>query len=153
MWELLHRGQLRTDGIAAQTALPLADVAVPVGLERLVYAEGGSREVSRYQEVLRQGGVYAPGEELLAQMAQGMAVSVVGRQRMEDTLRSIFACGTLLSPYDGLCHAGLLDHRTKTGSREWALIFSERSPKLDMAVMHAAFDGISPIFDVLEDSL
>lgn len=152
MWELLHRGQLRTDGVATQTALPLADVAVPVGLERLIYAAGGSGEVCRYQEILRQGGVYTPGEELLEQMARGMAVSVVGRQRMEDTLRSVRACGTLLSPYDGLCHAGLLDHRTKTGNRDWALILSERSPKLDLAVVNAAFDRVSPISEGLEDT-
>lgn len=151
IWELFHRGQLRTDGVAAQTALPLGDVAVPVGLERLIFAAGGAREVSRYQQILRQGGVYAPGEELLDAMTRGMAVSVVGKQRMEATMRSVYACGTLLSPYDSLCHGGLLDHRTHTGGRAWALIFSERDPRRDRAAVEAAFAGYSPIFENLEE--
>lgn len=151
IWELLHRGQLHTDAVAVQTAMPLADVAVPAGLERLVFATGGARETGRYQQILRQGGVYAPGEECLAAMARGMAVSVVGKQRMEATMRSVYACGTLLGPYDGLCHAGLLDHRTHTGGRAWALIFSERAPRRDWAAVEAAFAGYSAIFESLEE--
>ena len=153
IWELLHRGQLRTDGITTATVTPMGDVAIPTALERLIYAAGGSGEVGRYLEALWQGGSYFPGEGILDQMTQGMAVSVVGKQRMEDTLRCVYACGTLLSPYDGLCHAGLLDHRTKTGSRAWALIFSERSPKLDRETVRAAFEGHSPMPEDLEEPL
>lgn len=151
IWELLHRGQLHTDGVATPTATPLADVAVPLGLERLIYAVGGPTEVRRYLEAIRQGLVYSPDETVLDTMAWGLTASVVGRQRMEGTMRSVWACGTLLGPYDGLCHAGLMDHRTRTGSREWALIFSERSPKRDRAVTESAFAGSPPIFENLEE--
>lgn len=151
LWELFHRGQLRTDGVAAATAIPLADVAVPLGLERLIYAAGGSLEVGRYLDTVRQGGIYAPNEGILGPMTRGMGASVVGKQRMEATLRSVYACGTLLGPYDGLCHAGLLDHRTKTGGREWALIFSERAPELDRMLVDQAFEGNSPFPVAQED--
>lgn len=153
LWELFHRGQLRTDGVARETATPLGDVALPAALERLIYAAGGTQEVVRFLDAVRRGSVYTPGEDVQQQLTRGMAVSVVGKQRMEATLRSVWACGTLLGPYDGLCHGGLLDHRTKTGSREWALIFSERSPTLDQAVVQAAFEGHSPIPIDLEDPL
>lgn len=150
IWELLCRGQLRTDAIAVPTGTPLGDVAVPMGLEWLISAAGGPQEVSSYLEAVWQGGIYTPDETVLESMTQGMAVSVVGRQRMEATLRSVYACGTLLSPYDGLCHAGLLDHRTKTGSRAWALIFSERAPRLDSQAVAAAFEGCASLPQVLE---
>lgn len=153
IWELFHRGLLHTDGVTSETVTPLADVAVPIGLERLIYAVGGTSEVSRYLDAVRRGGVYVPGDDIRERLTRGMAVSVVGRQRMEATLRGVHACGTLLSPYDGLCHGGLQDHRTRTGSREWALIFSERSPKLDRAVAHSAFEGYSPIPEDLEKPL
>lgn len=153
IWELFHRGLLHTDGVTTETVMPLADVAVPIGLERLIYAAGGTREVAHYLDAVRRGGAYTPSEDIQERLSQGVAVSVVGKQRMEATLRSVYACGTLLSPYDGLCHGGLQDHRTRTGGREWALIFSERSPKLDQAVVRAAFEGYSPIPEDLEEPI
>lgn len=150
IWELFHRGQLHTDSVTIDTATPLGDVAVPSGLERLVFAAGGTSEVERYLESIRQGQIYAPNEAIRDTLSRGMAVSVVGKQRMEATLRSVYTCGTLLSPYDGLCHAGLLDHRTKTGSQAWTLIFSERSPKLDRDVVETALEGYFPVFETLQ---
>lgn len=129
IWELFHRGQLRTDVVSVKTATPEADVVLPQGLERLIFACGGNREVERYLEALRLGKTYYPEEEVFARLREGFHVSVVGEQRMESAIRSVCATGTLLGPYDGLCHAGILDHRAGTGRNAPALILSARCPQ------------------------
>lgn len=141
IWELFHRGQLRTDGVSVKTATPEADVALPLGLERLIFASGGVREVERFLEAVRSGRPYCPDEPVLENLRRGFHVSVVGKYRMEAAIRSVYACGTLLGPYDGLCHAGLLDERATTGHNGPGLILSARSPKLDLQAVSAAFEA------------
>lgn len=144
VWELFHRGQLRTDAVTETTVTPDGDVALPVGLERLIFAAGGEGEVARYLEAVRRGGTYCPNELVQESLRRGMYVSVVSRQRMETTLRSVYAAtGTILSPYDGLCHGGLLDYRARAGENRQALVLSGKSPILDKTVTAAAF-GIEP---------
>lgn len=139
LWELFHRGQLRTDAVSVATQTPDADVTLPVGLERLLYEAAGAREVARFLDCCRQGGVYAPGDEVLDQLRHGMFVSVVGAQRMEDTISGIWSmAGIVLSPYDALCHAGISDYRAKTGRNHPAVLFSEKSPLRDRLVTAAA---------------
>lgn len=140
LWELFHRGQLRTDGLRVKTATPDADAVLPAGLERLIYAAGGIREVEHYLEVCGRGGVYVPNEGVLRRLCQGVTVSVVGRERMESTLGGVYATSDcILSPYSALCYAGVQDYRAKAGEKRLALIFSEKSPWLDRAVVESAF--------------
>lgn len=139
IWELFYRGQLRTDGVCVETVTPEADGKCPAGLERLIYATGGEQEVFRYLHAQFLGKPYYPEEAVFPALKEGFAVSVVGRHRMEGAMRSVYACGTLLGPYDGLCHAGLLDHRAKAGRNAPALILSNRCPELDSEVLAAAF--------------
>lgn len=141
LWELLHRGQLRTDSVSVATRTPLGDVALPTGLERLICAAGGTREVENYLDTVRRGGVYAPEEELLCALRRGCFVSVVGQQRMEAELRGLYARGILLSPYDALCYAGVLDYRARTGENRPCLLLSARSPRLDREVVTDALGG------------
>lgn len=143
LWELLHRGQLRTDALSVATDTPEGDVAVPVGLERLVCAAGGPEAVEEYREAVRRGGVYAPGEELLQAMGRGIFVSVVSARRMEADLRGLYARGTLSGPYEALCHGGVMDYRAATGENRSCLIFSGRGPGLDRAVVERIL-AVSP---------
>lgn len=142
IWELFHRGQLRTDGVSVKTATPEADVALPLGLERLIFASGGVQEVERFLEAVRSGRPYCPEETVLENLRKGFHVSVVGKYRMEAAMRSVYACGTLLGPYDGLCHAGLLDQRATTGHNGPGLILSARAPELDSQAVSAAFEAM-----------
>lgn len=145
MWELLHRGQLRTGALSVPTATPEADVAVPAGLERLLFAVAGTGEVKRYLEVCRRGGTYMPEEPVLAALREDLRVVVTGVQRMEAALRGVYANGILLSPYDGLCHGGILDYRAQSGENRPCLILSERSPVLDRRTVENAFcEGALP---------
>ncbi len=86
LWELLSHGQFHTDALAVTTTVPEADIAVPVGLERLVAGCGGSREVERYLDDCRLGQTYAPPETVLEAMRQGLYVSVVSSQRLESVI-------------------------------------------------------------------
>lgn len=140
LWELFHRGQLRTDALSVKTATPDADAVLPPGLERLIFAAGGTCEVQRYLEICGRGGIYAPNEAILRKLCRGLTVSVVGRERMESTIGTVYATsGCVLSPYSALCHAGVQDYRAGAGENRLALVFSEKSPRLDASVVADAF--------------
>lgn len=144
IWELFHRGQLRTDAVSVATRTPLGDVALPGGLEWLIWAAGGTREVENYLDTVRRGGVYAPEEELLHAMGRGCFVSVVSQQRMGAELRGLYARDILLSPYDALCHGGVLDYRARTGENRPCLLLSARSPFLDREAVEEALGATLP---------
>ena len=60
VWELLHLGELHTDGEATVTTTPLADTVVPVELERLISATMGREEAKRYIASCESGKIYRP---------------------------------------------------------------------------------------------
>lgn len=132
LWDFLHHGQLRTDAVSVETGTPEADVTLPAGLERLIFACGGIRDVTSYLEVCRRGGMYCPSDSLLSRLRKGLDVSVVGSRRMKMTISTIYAsAGSVLSPYSALACAGLQDFRAKTGESRHALVLEEKSPARD----------------------
>ena len=132
LWELLHSGTLRTDGISQETSTPEADTVLPEGLELLLCACGGQRETLRYLEAVRVGAAYAPGERVLSQLRKGLFVSVIGERRVEQTISSVYSSHHyLMSPYTALGYAGLSDHRSRNGDGSWGIILADRSPVLD----------------------
>lgn len=132
LWELLHSGTLRTDGISRETSTPEADAVLPQGLEILLCACGGQQESLRYLEAVRVGAAYSPGERVLSRLRRGLFVSVIGERRVEQTISSVYSSHRyLMSPYTALGYAGLSDYRTGTGDSSWGLILADRSPALD----------------------
>lgn len=128
LWDLVHQGQLRTDRVSLKTDIPKDDL-LPVGLERFVYECGGHREVERYLNALRRGGMYQPDDGTLEVMRSALHVSVVGRDRVTATVPKVFSSqGYVLPPYGALAYAGLQDHRVISGERNPALVLSETSP-------------------------
>ena len=147
LWGLVCHGQMRTDGVCIPTILPGADVAVPVHLERLIYECGGVQETERYLEICRRGGTYCPPESVLSKLRGGISVSVVSSRRLCETIPGLYKThGVLVSPCTALAYAGLLDHRAKTGSTGYALIWSEESPS-------AEAETISNILEIPADML
>ena len=129
LWDLICHGQMRTNSLSIQTLVPEADVAIPQELERLIYACGGREETDRYQACCRLGQVYAPGEEVLAQLRTGLYVSVVSSKRLENTIPGVYRThGYVLSPACALAYAALQDYRAKTGVSRHAVVLSEQSP-------------------------
>lgn len=138
LWDLLHRGELKTGSVAAQTGTPLCDRVIPRDLERLVRAAGGIGEVERYLEICARGGVYAPNSGVLDPMRKGIHVSVVSGKRMLSAIPNLYRVGYIAGPYTALCHSGLQDYRARTGESRPALVLSERSPGCDEKTVAAA---------------
>lgn len=143
LWNLVHHGQLRTDAVCVTTNTPDADVTLPSGLERLIFACGGISEVEAYLDACRRGGIYCPTGGTLSRIGEGLEVSVVSSRRMESTISGVYAsAGYPLSPYAALSYAGLLDYRGKTGESRHAVVLAEKSPACDAGVTAKAL-GIS----------
>jgi len=139
LWNLFSHGQLRTDTVAVTTLTPGADIIAPENLERMLYAVTGSGEAERYGDCARRGTTYYLPHHFQSGLRRGMHISVVSQPRMLSTISNVFtSAGYLLSPYDALCHAGLLDYRARTGSGRCAVLLSERSPSRDADTVAAA---------------
>lgn len=135
IWNLFSHAQLRTDSVAHRTDIPEADVTVPEHLEQLIYAVGGTDSVAEYLQTLRLGKTYYLDDRTFSELHRGMYVTVVGRQRMSDTIISFFGTNRcVLSPYAALACAGLQDYRSRTGESRFGLVLSERSPMCDAGV-------------------
>ncbi len=132
LWELLVNGQFRTDTVSVTTSTPEADIAIPEGLEAFLSLCCGYKEVERYLEICRKGGIYSPGEEAMEKLRQGIQVCVVSDGRMMSTIPNVYSTsGYLLSPYGALSYAGLQDYRARTGESRDALLLCERSAAAD----------------------
>lgn len=139
LWDLLHRGELRTGTVAVKTSTPLCDRVLPRDLERLICACGGPLEVSRYLNACAKGGIYAPNDGILNPMREGLYVSVVSEKRMLSAIPNLYRSGGYIAgSYTALCHSGLQDYRARTGESRPALVISERSPGCDEQTVAAA---------------
>lgn len=133
IWNLFCHGQLRTDSVVKNTDTPDADVAIPESLERLICAVGGYEAVEDYLFCLRRGLTYYPEEYLLRKMRSGLHISVVSQPRIKQTIPNVYSgTGYVLSPYDALSFAGLLDYRSRTGASAYAVVLSEKAPGCDL---------------------
>lgn len=130
LWDFICHGQLRTDSVARDTLIPEADVAVPVGIERLIHACGGTNEVMRYLEAVHSGKTYYLDDRMLRAMRQGIYVTVNSSGRIRDLIPNIWGTySVLMAPCAALCHAGLQDYQARTGESRCALILSGKSPR------------------------
>ena len=130
LWDFICHGQLRTDGIAARTVVPEADILVPEGLEQLIALYGGPLEVQHYVDCLHAGRTYYVEDGLLNRMRKGIYVTVSSQQRILSTVSSSFSAHHyLLSSASALAYAGLQDYRARTGESRLALIMTDSSPR------------------------
>ena len=131
-WDLLHHGQVRT-------ADPL-----PAGFERLIFGRLGEAEAQRYVEVCNRRGVYAPDEEQLELLQEGMFASVVSVRRTARTIANVYSTnGYLMGPDTAMAYAGLQDYRATAGEGRLGLILARRRPKDDLETVAAAI-GMDP---------
>ena len=129
LWNLLHKGELRTDVIAERTHTPDCDYTVAPDLERLIFAASDHEEVRRFCDACRTGRVYKLGPELMECLRSVVHVSVVSAKRMASTIPNLYkTTGFVADPYTALSHSGLVDYRAATGGNKPAVIISEESP-------------------------
>ena len=142
-WDLIHRGELRTNSVSVRTSTPLCDLAVPRDLERLVFACGGYGETEKFVQAVRRGGMYCPDDATAKRLHEGLFVSVIGEFRMKNTVKAINSIkSVIIGPYTARAYSGLLDYRARTGENRYAIILSERSPQCDVDTVADAL-GVS----------
>ena len=129
VWDLLHHGELRTDGNPVTTGTPKGDLIVPPDLERLIFGTLGTAEVARFLEACTEGKTYAPPQGCFEAFRRGMYAGVVSTQRMENIIRSVYNTSTyVMDPYSALAYCGLQDYRNRYSESRPALVLSDRSP-------------------------
>lgn len=132
VWDFVHRGTMTTNVTAVSTNTPLADVAIPENLERLVAATLGKEGVRYYLDKCRTGQLITLSEENAEKLRSGMFVSVISNSRVETMIHSVYRTGGyILNPYAAVAYGSLLDYRAKTGESRQALLVCQRSPVCD----------------------
>ena len=82
---------------------------------------------------VRRGLDYYAEDYLLRRLRNGLHISVVSQPRIRQTIPNVYSgTGYVLSPYDALAFAGLLDYRSRTGANAYAVILSEKAPGCDL---------------------
>lgn len=136
VWNLLHKGEIRTDAVAVRTVTPDCDYTVPTDLERLIYGTLGFEENRRFCEVCRRGGTYYLEPHQTAALRKGVQVAVVSQRRMESTIPNLYkTCGYIADPYTALVYSGLMDYRARAGEGRPALILSDESPAFSLELL------------------
>ena len=129
IWNLFHKGSIRTDAPVLRTYTPACDNAVPADLERLIFALAGVDEVCRFRDICCIGGTYEVDEQLLARLKDGIHIRVVGSKQVASVIPNLYKItGYIADPYTALSYYGLMDYRAVTGRGRHALIISEESP-------------------------
>lgn len=129
VWNLLHKGQIRTDAQIVPTATPQCDVMTPVGLERLIYGKLGLKSAGAYVETFSNGGTFYLEEDQRMKLRDGMYAPVTGSRRLESAVKSLYnSCGYPADVYTAMCYSGMLDYRSVTGESRAVVIISEESP-------------------------
>lgn len=136
LWQFVCHGQLKTDGVAIATCVPEADIVIPAGIERLIYAVGGSEAVECYLDTARQGKTYYVEDKFLQQLRRGLYVTVTSQLRVLETIPNVYKTHDyILAPSSALNYIGLQDYRARTGECRNALILTEKSPGIDVALV------------------
>lgn len=129
IWDLLHHGELRTDGKPVATGTPEGDMSVPPDLERLIFATLGISEVEKFLKACADGKNYVPPQSLFEDLRRGMYAGVVSTGRMESIIRSVYNTSTyIMDPYGALAYCGLQDYRNRYSENRPALVLCERGP-------------------------
>lgn len=128
-WDFLHRGELNTGVSVIKSSTPELDVSNPVGLERLVFAAFGFEETQKYLETCSKRKLYQIRPDMIDTISHGMFVSVVGKDRVEAVISSVYRSNQcILDPYTAVSYGSLQDYRAKTGESELTVLLAERTP-------------------------
>ena len=129
VWDLLHHGEMRTDGKPVDTDTPRGDVTVPYNLERLIFGTLGVYETERFLKSVASGRSYQPTDAFFEDLRRGMYAGVVSNSRMNNIIRSVYHTSAyILDPYSALAYCGLQDYRNRYSENRSALVLCEQSP-------------------------
>ncbi len=129
LWDLLYHGQLSTGARVVTTTTPQSDMAVPRGLQRLIYEVLGPVEARRFQAVQESQGLYTLDPEQQARLGEGLYCAVVRQGRVEAVIRNVESTNSYrMEAHTALTYAGLQDYRAAEGETGTALLIAEHRP-------------------------
>lgn len=136
IWNLIHRGEVRTDTAVTKTDTPLCDRPAPAGLERLIAETLGSVRAVDFFRCREKGETFYLEPHELQQLRSGLFATVVSAGQMENSISALYGSnGYIPDPYTALCVAGIGTYRSKTGESRSALVLSEESPRHHMPLL------------------
>lgn len=130
-WDLIRRGEFNAGAAAVNTGMPELDYACPIQAEQLIYHTLGFDHTKRYRQTCAKRGIFHLDEESLTALSAGLSASVVGRDRVGATMRSVYRTNSyLISQRTAIAYGGLQDYRSRSGESRFTLILAEDSPML-----------------------
>lgn len=131
-WDLIQRGEFNTGTPLVNTGRKELDHPCPAQIERLVYHTLGLEQTVAYNTVCQKKGTFHLEEEDFDRLSDGFAASVVGQDRINATIRSVYRTNQyFISPSTAIVYGGLQDYRSRSGESRYTLILADRSPVMD----------------------
>lgn len=139
VWDLLNRGQIKTNARLSNTLTPRCDTVVPAALEYLIREKLESDDLENYLAAVKKGGTFFLGPEEHRHFREGFSAAVVSDRRMRLAIPNLYNTnGYILGPYSALVYTGLMDYRSHPGPRRTALMLTEHDPREDADVVTKA---------------
>lgn len=147
VWDLIHRGEFNTNAPKVHTQLKELDISRPAGVERLIHASLGVEAVDTYLQICDRQGTFRLDEETALKLNDGLFSAVVGTDRTQSIINSIYRTNQYLTdPYTALAYGGLQDYRSRTGISQYTLLLSHHEP-------YAFADAIAPAIGISASEL
>lgn len=140
-WDFIHRGELNTGSVAITSSIHSMDHAVPTCIEYLIYATLGTIEVEKYLKQVKNRAVYQIATEKLNILNKNLYVSVVGKDRVEPLINSVYRSAQFIfDPYTAVSYGGLQDYRAKTGESCTTLLLWDMHPVYFIDLIQRSLD-------------
>lgn len=141
LWDLIQRGEM-------STSIAFPKEQTPDQVEGLVFHAFGVEGAMELVNITCNRGIYRLDSEKLSVISEGMAASVIGKERVESLIRSVYRTNSyFITDATAVSFGGLQDFRASTGVSRNTLIFMDSSPAHQAATI-ASSVGIS-VNDVL----
>lgn len=128
-WDLLHRGEVDTTAKLVYTDTPDNDFVIPPNMERLISGSCGMEEAMNFCWSIAEKQIYAPDDEIAAQIRDGMYASVVSGVRVTTMLPGLYRSQNyILDPNGCLAYGAVSDYRARAAGSGLTVIFNENSP-------------------------
>lgn len=119
LWDLVHRGEMNTAASAD---------AFPVCVEQLIYDTLGLNETQRFLNACQKRRSFRLDETQLTKLSTSLYASVIGSQRIDSLISSIFrSCGYIADPAMAVSFGGLQNYRAQTGLSQKTVLLGEQS--------------------------
>ncbi len=121
IWDLIQKGEYSTSA-----RLQTQD---PDGLEQLIHATLGIDGTAYYLEKCRKHGSMRLDGETLACLNNGLSAAVVGNERVQSVITSMYRTNQYeIAPDVAILHGALQDHRSRTGESNNTLLIARLDP-------------------------